>query len=85
MKIEISFATQDKNKIFRIWIFGEDLSLKLRETDLAHLPMNEVDRATIFLSVRVKSRQKVRRTVAIIKEVLKKHNLLDDATLTTVN
>ena len=38
MKIEISFATQDRSVINRIWIFGEDLSLNLRETDLFESP-----------------------------------------------
>ena len=81
MKIEISFATQDRSVINRIWIFGADVSLTLRETDLADLPMDEVDAATTFLCVRVKSKQKVRRASSLVKEILKQHNLLDDATL----
>jgi hypothetical protein len=43
--------------------------------------MDEVDAATTFLCVWVKSKQKVRRASTIVKEILKKHNLLDDATL----
>ncbi|QUS41240.1 hypothetical protein RPMA_22120 [Tardiphaga alba] len=85
MNIRIHLHTDDKDVLRRIWWFSEDLYLKFRDSDLAHLPLGEVDAVTTDLLVRVKSRSKLRRSRAVIEDALRQHDLFEIAVLTEEN
>lgn len=61
------------SRTFRVWNFGEDLFYAFRDSDLATISLDDVDRAASQLRVKVKSRSKVRRVVNIIDKLLGEH------------
>ncbi|MBH0240025.1 hypothetical protein [Methylobrevis albus] len=59
----------------QIWHFGEDLYRTLEKSGFASVSLEEVDAVRDRLVVTVRSKQHVRRTIALIGEVLDRHFL----------
>jgi hypothetical protein len=76
--IEITFV--DTAGSLRVWLFAEELSLKLG--DLGEFPMEEADRATNRIVVSKIAKRDVGRCRQLIMQLLAKHMMTAQATLT---
>jgi hypothetical protein len=84
--IDFDFRT-DQNastEIHRIRNFGEDLYRACRDDGWASVSLQQVDRATNQLRVAVRSKRRIRRIASLIRGLLEKHFLTDQARLSTV-
>jgi hypothetical protein len=77
--IDINF--QASADCFRTWIFAEDLSLSLKSSGLGFLPMAEADAVKTHLHIRKIKTRELRRCIALIKQLLEKHHMTDEATV----
>jgi hypothetical protein len=59
--------------------FTEALSLELERTELGLLPMDEADRATTYVRITGIRKRDTRRCLALIKALLEKHYMTDEA------
>jgi hypothetical protein len=65
----------------RTWIFAEELSLSLKSSGLGLLPMAEADAVKTHLHIRKIKTRELGRCIALIRRLLKKHHMTDEATL----
>jgi hypothetical protein len=63
----------------RIRNFGEALYSAFKEDDYALIALEEIDRATTQLHVRVRVNRQVRRISRLIQNLLERHHLVDIA------
>jgi hypothetical protein len=82
-KIVIDFDTQpDRHAlVHRVRNFGEDLYRACREDGWLEISLDEVDRATNRLIVKVRSARRERRIAAMIEALLAKHSFTSKACL----
>jgi hypothetical protein len=58
----------------RIWICFEDIWLALRDKDLGHLALDEVDNSLDKITITRIKAKKLSRSKTLVREVLKRHN-----------
>lgn len=74
-------ADGDEPSVSRVRNFGEELYRTLREDGWASISLDDIDRATDQLRVKVFSRARIRRTMSHIQTILKRHYLVESARL----
>lgn len=86
-KIIIDFDTQPGRRalVHRVRNFGEDLYRACREDGWAEISLDEVDRATNQLIVKVASARRERRIAAMIEALLASHLFTGQARLSHVH
>jgi hypothetical protein len=83
--IAFDIGVDTHDKIHRIRNFGEDLYRMSREDGLMSVSLDDIDRATNELRIKVFSKRKVRRVASAVEALLKEHHLVEIARLSIVN
>jgi len=79
--ITIHFALRADGRpdLHKLRNVAEELSLSLGRSELGELPMDEADAATTHVRIVKIRKRNVRRCLALIKELLEKHYMTDEA------
>ena len=85
MARSVSIIFKNPPSRHQVWIFAEELSLVIERGEWGHYPMAEVDAVADRILVRNVRAQQLRRVLALIIDLLRKHYLEDFASVTPVD
>lgn len=82
--IDFKCRPEDRDFLFRIWNFGEDLWRALQKDGWGSITMEEVDKVTTQLRVKAKSKRVISRLSNLIEELLVRNGFAGYAAISVV-